>query len=438
MDGVAHLYAKAARTAWWLGDTPRGLQICMAGFQLVTDAPESHEIALLVHETARAYHFNGIPEKAADLCQQALEMAERLGDIEVQADAFATLGILANKPKDVAIQAATKAVELAEEANLLNIAIRANINLGTVRQSVDGDSYAARNDYERAVEIARQRGVPQGEFLTLLGLIGLLFGLGEIVELEKMLPELESLASEISDPGIANMELLGIQAGLHSLHGEHQRALELLNECRDEARRRGDLQKLSNFDYQITGVYLDKHWSGEEINWQDFEGILREAVDIGERGVTSSVLPLSFLSIAYTLQGNYEAAHQFLEKSIQGKSREPSIWSDLAVLQASALLAAAEGHWDRSFAAFEKVYDIYSQSNLRWSQARTLSDWGDALIREGNQLILNPPGSHTISLWPFTAKWVLPGIRSKLSLEFNPYLSRFSLKLKPRERSRSK
>ena len=383
LDGVAHLYAKAARTAWWLGDTPRGLQICLVGFQLVTDAPESHEIALLVHETARAYHFNGIPEKAADLCQQALEMAERLGDIEVQADAFATLGILANKPKDVAIQAATKAVELAEEANLLNIAIRANINLGTVRQSVDGDSYAARNDYERAVEIARQRGVPQGEFLTLLGLIGLLFGLGEIVELEKMLPELESLASEISDPGIANMELLGIQAGLHSLHGEHQRALELLNECRDEARRRGDLQKLSNFDYQITGVYLDKHWSGEEINWQDFEGILREAVDIGERGVTSSVLPLSFLSIAYTLQGNYEAAHQFLEKSIQGKSREPSIWSDLAVLQASALLAAAEGHWDRSFAAFEKVYDIYSQSNLRWSQARTLSDWGDALNSRG-------------------------------------------------------
>ena len=258
---------------------------------------------------ARAYHFNGIPEKAADLCQQALEMAELLGDIEVQADAFATLGILANQPKDVAIQAATKAVELADEAKSLNIAIRANINLGTVRLSVDGDSYAARKDYQRAVEIARQRGVPQEEFLTLLGLIGLLFELGEIEDLERMLPELESLVSEISDPGIANMELLGIQAGLYSLHGEHQKALELLNECRDEARRRGDLIHLSNFDYQIIGVYLDKHWSGDEINWQDLEGILREALDIGERGVSSTALPSSFLSIAYTLQGNYEAAH---------------------------------------------------------------------------------------------------------------------------------
>ena len=186
MDGVAQLYAKAARAAWWHGDTPRGLQICLEGLQLVTNAPESHEFALLVHETARAYHFNGIPEKAADLCQQALEIAERLEDIEVQADALATLGILANQHKDIAIQAATKAVELAEEANLLTIAIRANINLGTVRQSFDGNTYAARKNYERAVEIAQQRGVPQEEFITLLGLIGLLFDLGEIVELEKL------------------------------------------------------------------------------------------------------------------------------------------------------------------------------------------------------------------------------------------------------------
>jgi serine phosphatase RsbU (regulator of sigma subunit)/class 3 adenylate cyclase len=383
LDGVAHLYAKAARAAWWHGDTPRGLQICLEGFQLVTNAPESHEIALLVHETARAYHFNGIPEKAADLCQQALEIAERLGDIEVQADALATLGILANQPKDIAIQALTKAVKLAEDANLLNIAIRANLNLGTVRHAVDGDLYSARKNYERAVEIARERGVPQEEFLTLLGLIGMTYELGEIVELERMLPELESLASEISDPRSANMELLGLQAGLHSLRGEHKKALVMLNDCREEARGRGDLQHLSNYDFQITVVYLDMHWSGDEINWQDLEGILREAIDIGERGVSSTVLPLSFLSITYTLQGNYEAAHQFLEKSIQGKSREPSIWSDLAVLQASAHLAAAEGNWDQSFAAFEKVYDTYSQSNRRWSQARTLSDWGDALTYRG-------------------------------------------------------
>jgi serine phosphatase RsbU (regulator of sigma subunit)/class 3 adenylate cyclase len=383
LDGVAQLHAKAARAAWWHGDTPRGLEICLDGLKLVTNAPESHEIALLIHETARAYHFNGIPEKAADLCQQALEMAERLGDIEVQADALATLGILANQPPDVAIQAATKAVELAEEAKLLNIAIRANLNLGTVRQSFDGDSFAARKNYERALELARRRGVPQEEFITLLGLVGLLFDLGEIVELEKMLPELESLVSEISDPGSANMELLGIQAGLHSLQGEHQKALELLNECREEARRRGDLQHLSNFDYQITGVYLDIHWSGEEINWHDLEEKLREAIDIGERGVASSVWPMSFLSIAYTLQENYEAAHRLLEKSIQAKSKESSMWSDLAVLQASARLAAAEGHWEQSFTAYEKVYNICSQSNMRWFQARTLSDWADALTSRG-------------------------------------------------------
>lgn len=166
MDGIAQLVAKADRAVWWHGDTPRGLQICLEGFQLVTDAPESHEIALLVHATVWAYHFYGIPEKAADLCQQALEMAERLGDIEVQADALATLGILAIQANNVALQAATNAVELAEESKSHNIAIRANKNLGTVRLSVDGDFNAARKHYERAVEIARQRGSPQEEFPT--------------------------------------------------------------------------------------------------------------------------------------------------------------------------------------------------------------------------------------------------------------------------------
>ena len=48
--------------------------------QLVEGASESTDQAYLIHETARAYYFNGVPGPAKQLCMQALEMAERLGD----------------------------------------------------------------------------------------------------------------------------------------------------------------------------------------------------------------------------------------------------------------------------------------------------------------------------------------------------------------------
>jgi serine phosphatase RsbU (regulator of sigma subunit) len=383
LAGAAQLYAKTARAAWWLGDTPRGLHICQVGLPIVKNAPESHEIALLVHEAARAYYFNGIPEKAADLCRLALEMAERLGDIEVQADTLATLGLLTNLPREVALEAAMKSVQLSEENGLLSIGIRANLNSGTIRQAVDGDARAAREYYEKAIELARERGVPQEIFLTSIALFGLMFDTGEIRELQAMLPELENLAQDLSDPRMANIELQSIRAGLHSFQGEQQRALELLNDCRDEARRRGDLNNLNNFDYQTTGVYLDLLWSGKEINWHDLEGIIIEASEIGEKGVSGIVWPVSYLSIIYTLQGRLDEAEDLLERSIQAQVKESTIWSELAVLQAKAKLAAAKQNWNDAFAFYEEVCKIFSRTNRKWHTARILCDWGDTYKSRG-------------------------------------------------------
>ena len=64
-DGVARLYARAARAAWVLGDTPRGLALCREGMAAVAGAPESPDLADLLHETARACLFNGLPDEAA-------------------------------------------------------------------------------------------------------------------------------------------------------------------------------------------------------------------------------------------------------------------------------------------------------------------------------------------------------------------------------------
>jgi class 3 adenylate cyclase/tetratricopeptide (TPR) repeat protein len=90
-DGIARLYSRVARASWHGGDTPAGLRYCQEGLVAVQGAPESPEQARLIHETARAYYFNGMPDRADQLCRQALELAERLGALEVQADTLATM-----------------------------------------------------------------------------------------------------------------------------------------------------------------------------------------------------------------------------------------------------------------------------------------------------------------------------------------------------------
>ncbi|GAH16910.1 unnamed protein product, partial [marine sediment metagenome] len=127
-EDVARLYARSARAAWEGGNTPQSLILCQEGLEVVADAPHSPGLALLVHEAARAYLFNGLVDEARPLCQQALEMAEQLGIVDVQADALATMGLLPDQHLESSLQALTRAVEIAESAELLSHAARAHTN----------------------------------------------------------------------------------------------------------------------------------------------------------------------------------------------------------------------------------------------------------------------------------------------------------------------
>jgi len=169
-DATSRLYARSARAAWYAGDTPHGLAICREGMALAggppddreqscgTRAPDSSGLAGLIHETARACYFNGLQPEAEPLCRQALEMAERLGVVRVQAEALTTLGLLAKQSTEEALAAFSRAVELAEAAGLLAEASRAHHNMATVLVEKQGQLAAARYHFGRAAELSRQTG----------------------------------------------------------------------------------------------------------------------------------------------------------------------------------------------------------------------------------------------------------------------------------------
>lgn len=383
LNGMARLYARSARAAWFDSDTPGGLKLCQNGLEAIADAPESSEVALLVHEAARAYFFNGLPKKAVSLCQQALEMAERLGAIEVQADALATLGVLPDQPDKVALEALTRAVELAETAGLLDIAHRAHHNLGVKKGDLLGDLRAARDHYLRAAEFSRQRGVTQEELFSRISALNVSLGLGELTSVEETLPELEKLLGTMSDPTPAELNLHGIRAELMISRGQWRDALQLLQTSQKEAQRRGDLQVISGNSVGIANVLIELNRLGDPIDLSDAEVALAKAIEISDRGVGGKVWPRCLLSIVHARQGQFNDARLQLAEAKDVVGPQITLWEEAVLKTAEAELAYGEKRWSESLAAFETVAGIVARLDMRLWWARTLMLWAEVYISRG-------------------------------------------------------
>jgi tetratricopeptide (TPR) repeat protein len=376
LDGIARLYARSADAAWDLGDKPRGLALCREGMVAVAGAPESPDQADLLHETARACFFNGVPDEAATLCRQALEMAERMGAVRVQAEALTTLGLLPSLPYEESLAAFGQAIELAESAGLLAQAARAHNNLG-VRLI---DPRASREHVLRAAELYRQRGDIRPEMGRRFTAAIMSLMLGDLAAVEEAISSLRQLKDAAKEPGRQSVGLRWLEVLLLRYQGELAQAIEGLQSLRTEAREAGDLEGLAVSNATLARVCIWKEVRQEG----ELEAILQEWMDLCERGVWSAVEVRSLQSVQRARQGEPEAARHLLSEAQEQAAEQGTVveWEpDLSWAEAN--LAMAEGHWPEALAAFEATVDTLGRTNLRWRRARTLIDWAEAHLARG-------------------------------------------------------
>jgi serine phosphatase RsbU (regulator of sigma subunit) len=382
-DGAARLYARSARAAWHWGDQPLGLRLCEEGMDVLRGAPESHGMALLMHETGRAYYFNGIVDKALPMCKQALKLAEKLEVVDVQADTLATLGVIPGLEPEEAIEALEKSVALSESAGLNAIAHRAHHNLGTVKSGLLGDQLAAREHYLRASEISRQRGMVSEELFSLMSAAGVSLGLGELSTAAEYIATMEGLAREVADPEPAEMMVRSIKANLLWMQGESEDGLVMFRQCRDETRERGDLQTLAGMVENLASALLEMDRWGEKIDWDEVDAAVQEAIDIGERGIGGLVWPNCMVGIIRARQGRLQEAHESIAKAQEASLQTPSVWNEMALAAAGTELAVAEDRLADAQASSEKIVRFFAKRNLRWNWARTLQDWAEIHVLQG-------------------------------------------------------
>jgi len=381
---VARLFARAARAAWWSGNTPLNLALCQEGLQVVSGAPESSDLAFLIHETARAYHFNGVPIPSKILCMQALEMAERLDYVEVQADALTTLGILPDQSPQESIDALKRAIDLAESSGLLIIASRAHTNMGSMVKAYFGDLEGARFHYQRALDIARMRGVVQEELFALETLVGVSLEKGEVQTVEEVLPVLERLIGELTNPASALTIYHFIKSVLYFWQGAWDEALNLMRENRDIVRRSGDLQNLLNINMNFVGTILEKSKFGLGVDWSEAESALEESLTLCERGLGDLNMPLCYYAFVRLEQGKVSEAEAYFSQTSTNGSKQSIIWSQILINWTRAEIAGVKRLWHESDLAFEQAYNLIKQFDQRWFKGRIAIGWAEMLIAQGD------------------------------------------------------
>jgi serine phosphatase RsbU (regulator of sigma subunit) len=309
-------------------------------------------------------------------------MAQRLGAVDVQADALITIGVLPGQPEEVVFDVLNRGVELAESSGLLTIAHRGHINLSSAMRTFHGDSQSGREHVLRALEISRLRGVPQEELFVIIALVAISLELGEFSTVENYLAQMKSLLPSISDDGQAETEILTLTAVLLGLRGGWREAIEQFRSSISETRERGDLQNLVNYNSFLAWGYFELHWLGEDVDWDEVEQALQEALDIGERGF-KKVEPLIQYGQLRIFQNRFTDAQNFLEQAHEEAVKDPSIWYELAFARTEASLAASEGHWDKAIAIFESGVEFCARCSHRWLWAHLLVEWADALMQRG-------------------------------------------------------
>ncbi len=373
-SAAARLTARMARAAWQNDELPRGLALCRAGLDsaaeaAAAEAAESEGLAYLIHETGRACFFNKLYDEARTLCQRALEMGRRLGLVEVQAEALATLGILPGESADAHFRYLTEAVALAEAADLPATAIRGHINLSNAVREIGRPAREAYEHQLRARAHARRVGHASQELKCIIGAGFLAYQMGELALLAVLTREGRELLGQLARAE-ANACYFNILEALQFFQsGRLAEALRLLAEVRVQALALNIPDLVDESDSLRAQIHL------LEGDFASAEAAARDALTVNTQG-EKSVGSYYLLAMALADQGRPEAARQaWREAGAQAANWPHHLW-EVMNLAAESVIAAAEGDWEAADARLEATCRGLAADGLRWIEGSLLFEAG--------------------------------------------------------------
>jgi predicted ATPase/class 3 adenylate cyclase len=378
-DRAASLYARLSRVLWYV-DYKRAWDACQEGLACLENAPQSPGMAHLLAEAGRVAYFRGQPaERVVSLCNQAIEMAENLGIVEVEAESSITLALTIDDHQE-GIDIFREAAALSEAHGLLRTAARAHFNLGNKYYLTLGGVNKSLKHYLKSADISRQIGEIDQMILALKNVLQYRFQLGYLESTEEYTNEFLRRSSAAESQVIEFQEFLRGYAS--HFRGDWIRAREFYRAELDKLDKGGSLQFIAFFNISLAEVNLERNrFEGLE-DFSDAEAAAHENIAL-QWGINDSCLVLSRINAR---RGFLREAHDYLTRAAQAHFSDQGMVLTYKThrLQAEIELAMAEERWDEAVSASLNLIDMYQGGNYRWHQARQLIDLGDALLgRDG-------------------------------------------------------
>ena len=378
---VAWCFARMTRAGWDSGEPPRGLELGEEGLEILGEAPDSPELADLLHEVARAYFFNGLASKGIPIIDRALAMVDADQSAVIMAEALITKGLLTfnNILKyEVAQRSFEKAIAISQKHQLLAQEARARNNLAAIPGIIKGDPLTARQHLTRASELSHRVGDIDMELFT--GAHGTLYGIwmGDLEEVDTELTRLQSMVEEGIDLGTGYTELVKAKLLLNFARGYVEEAIEGFRSIYSEVREGGDLQSVWELDQYLSDAFMELDDLEKSVPY------LEEAIEISEKGLGSKEGSFAAISILHSRRGKVELARKMLEQAEEIDPDGISMFQKWTILEVKAELAAAESRWDSAWTFFSELDRALEKIGLRHARAKALQSWAEAHLLRGN------------------------------------------------------
>ena len=371
---IGDIYARLSLLLWYTDDYITARDLCLEGLKLLEDKPDSVGYARLLAEGGRTALWGGMYDQVTHLCQEAIHMANRVGNLEILTEASITLALREEDPEEC-INLLKETAEIAEANHLIRIAWRANNNIGATLNDIYFDLNSSRMYALRALRLAQSIGDVESVIFGMDNILNIYISLGEFKTVES---EISALLRSSNVPETRVKKFLDENRPLILFYrGEWFDALYAYRKTLDDMHQGDSLQKLGEKKMQIAYIIL-------ELNRFGYYDDLSEAEQFLSTNVEDNLSPdASFpgLVFVYIQQGRLKEAYDHYSRTkkhlAQAEKRGtfPKYFRPWIEFQ----IACVEGCWEDAISISESMIEMFIQGGYQYQFARQLINLGDAL-----------------------------------------------------------
>ncbi|UCD99635.1 MAG: AAA family ATPase [Chloroflexota bacterium] len=374
-DHLGDIYTRLSTMIWFTEDHHKAWNLCKEGLEVLEGSPDSQGYARLLAEGGRTAFFVDINDQAMHLCKRAEKMAERVGDLETQAEVKITIGIfLDDVGKSIAIL--NEVLEMAENNGLLRIAFRANYNIGELLSNSLQDLSTANKHTWRAAEIANQIGDVDALIFALSNAAAQSVGIGRLNTIEDDLREFLQ-SSTVTKARIDEFFFINLPY-FDQNRGEWVSAVDAHKEVLRYLQDEGHIQEIIYRKLAIAFNVLEQNRFGYSGDLSEAEMLLMETI----KKYSTELFSQFYLVQVYYRQGKITEAQDQLAYANDLLSQFPNKLDDTSSVRTriEIELASIEQRWGKAIEICAPLIDTYKRGGYRYNWARELIDLGDALV----------------------------------------------------------